>query len=311
MKTGKHVPGISVLTATWNRAHLLTRCYESLRAQSMLPLEWIVVDDGSTDSTTQVLHDILKSAPFHVRSFSQSNQGKHRSINVAARAASGELALILDSDDMLARDALAVVEAAWDSIPDADRVKYAGLAGHSADHYGRLIGKPFPANSDRLSSLRLFHSAAVKGDKLLVHRTELLRSFPFPEFSGEKFVSEGIVWDRIRKSHCYKLLPDVLQVVEYQRDGLSASSLASRVNNPVGACAYYRQLASLDIDWIARVRSIVNYLRFARHSGVRPLQILSAGPAPALCALLMPVGALAARIDRMRLDLRSSTSGSQ
>ncbi len=301
-------PQVSVITATWNRAHLLRRCYDSLCEQDPLPFEWIVVDDGSTDNTSDVLSSLEKSAPFSVRCFTQPNAGKHRAVNLAAAAVAGELALILDSDDMLTPQALAVVGREWKAIPADARARYAGLVGHSVDSHGAMIGKPFPAESEHVPSLRLFHSARVQGDKLFVHRAEILRQHPFPAFSGESFVSEGIVWDRIRTTYRYRLLNEALQIVEYQRDGLSARSLETRVRNPAGARAYYQQLASLDIPWSHRLRSLVNYQRFASHGGVSRAQTFAESPSPVVSALLLPLGVLAARIDRARLRNRLDES---
>lgn len=299
--TAEPPPRVSVITASWNRAPLLPRCFDSLCRQQPLPFEWIVVDDGSTDDTAAVLARLQHNAPFAVHCRTQSNAGKHRAVNRAVDVASGDLLLILDSDDMLAPHAVAHIVRAWTGIPAADRSGYAGVVGHSIDQGGRLIGKPFPAHGEQMPALRLFHSPQVQGDKLFVHRTELLRQFPFPSFPGETFVSEGIVWDRIRASFRYRLLNEALQIVEYQPNGLSASSLASRVRNPSGARAYYRQVAALDVSWTHRVRSLVNHQRFASHGGVSRAQACAESPTPALSALLRPLGLLAARLDRMRL----------
>lgn len=297
-------PQVSVLTATWNRAHLLPRCFESLCQQVPLPVEWIVVDDGSTDDTRRVMSVIAESSPFRVQYLSQVNAGKHCAVNRAAKAATGELALILDSDDMLTPNALGLIARAWKEIPETSRQSYAGIVGHSVDQRGTLIGCTFPADGERMTPLRLFHSDRVRGDKLFVHRVDILQKYPFPVFPGESFISEGIVWDRIRQSYRYRLLNEALQIVEYQADGLSASSLATRVKNPAGARAYYLQLASLDISWPRRLRSLVNYQRFATHGGVRGGQALADSPSPAVSALLFPLGALAATIDRARLHVR-------
>jgi glycosyltransferase involved in cell wall biosynthesis len=295
------LPRVSVITATWNRASLLPRCFDSLCQQQPLPFEWIVVDDGSTDDTGAVLSRLQEDAPFAVHCHTQLNAGKHRAVNRAVANASGDLLLILDSDDMLTPHAIAQVVNAWTDIPAHDRSRYAGVVGHSIDHRGQLIGKPFPADSERVPALRLFHSRQVQGDKLFVHRTELLRQFPFPTFPGETFVSEGIVWDQIRATFRYRLLNDALQIVEYQPNGLSAASLASRVGNPTGARAYYRQVAALDISWTHRLRSLVNHQRFASHGGVSRAQACAESPRPALSAVLRPLGLLAARLDRARL----------
>ncbi len=302
------VTSVSVVTATWNRAKLLQRCYNSLCTQDPLPHEWVIVDDGSTDDTRAVLTRIASDAPFPVRCSTQANSGKHRAINRAMGFVSGELVLILDSDDELTPHAMELITHEWQAIPVAHRAGYAGLVGHSVDTHDRLIGRLFPSDAERHSALRLFHSTAVQGDKLFVHRADILRGFPFPTFANETFVSEGIVWDQIRASYQYRLLNHALQIVEYQSDGLSAKSLAARVTNPAGARAYYQQLASLDIKWPRRLRSLVNYMRFARHEGVAGVTACAQSPWPVVSALLSPAGALAAWVDRARLRAQHNSA---
>ena len=83
---------ITVFTPTYNRAHLLLRLYESLKEQTSMDFEWLIVDDGSQDNTTDVLKNIIDKGEtdFSIRYFRVENGGKHRAINYGVQKANGE-----------------------------------------------------------------------------------------------------------------------------------------------------------------------------------------------------------------------------
>lgn len=86
---------ISVIIPAYNRAHTLARALDSVFTQSLPPDEVIVVDDGSTDNTA----DLLAGQYPQVRVLRQSNQGVSAARNAGIRAAHGEWIAFLDSDD--------------------------------------------------------------------------------------------------------------------------------------------------------------------------------------------------------------------
>ena len=81
----------TVYTGTRNRAHTLDRPYSSLRAQTFRDFEWLVVDNESTDGTTELIAKWQAEADFPIRYIRHPNKGHHGSSNVAAREARGEL----------------------------------------------------------------------------------------------------------------------------------------------------------------------------------------------------------------------------
>jgi glycosyltransferase involved in cell wall biosynthesis len=88
-------PLVSVIIPTYNRCQWLPRAIESVLNQTCAPLELIVVDDGSTDGTS----DLLKQYGRDVRTIRQRNKGVSGARNTGIRAASGDLIALLDSDD--------------------------------------------------------------------------------------------------------------------------------------------------------------------------------------------------------------------
>ena len=195
---------ITVFTPTYNRGHLLNRLYESLIKQRYKSFEWIIVDDGSTDGTQNVVsslilgHDNLQGG-FPIRYFKKENGGKHTAINLGVEYAEGELFFIADSDDFLPKDSLQIVHEEWSKIKHDDT--FLGVCGIDADLNGKIIGSGLPKEYIDCHAWDLSPVYKVTGDLKEVFRTDVLRLFPFPEIKGEKFCPEVLVWFRMARNY--------------------------------------------------------------------------------------------------------------
>ena len=169
--------------------------------------------------------------PFDLRYYKQINGGKHRAVNAGVQEAKHRYILILDSDDYLTDDAIEKVHLWIRSIENDD--SFAGVSGLKGwINSPRAVGGRGTSKTytdAKYSEKRKYH---LTGDKAEVYRTDLLRKYPFPEFAGEKFLSEHVVWDRIAKDG-YKLrwFNDIIYKCEYLDDGLTRSSYKLPLNN--------------------------------------------------------------------------------
>ena len=91
-------PLVSVLMSTYNRAAFLREALDSVLAQTYPNWELLVCDDGSTDSSWQILTEYQTRDP-RIRAFYKENGGQSSGLNVAFRHSSGEVIFLLDSDD--------------------------------------------------------------------------------------------------------------------------------------------------------------------------------------------------------------------
>ena len=91
------MPKVSIIIATYNRARFLGECLESIVGQAYPDLEVLVIDDGSTDETAQIV------TPFcpPVRYLRQENQGEYKAKNRGISLSSGEYIRFVDSDDVM------------------------------------------------------------------------------------------------------------------------------------------------------------------------------------------------------------------
>jgi glycosyltransferase involved in cell wall biosynthesis len=117
---------LTIFTPTHNRATLLPRLYESLKKQTDKNFEWLIIDDGSNDDTPQVVSRFTAENAIEIRYYFQKNHGKHTAINNGVSKTENPAFFIVDSDDMLSENAVAVIREKFEKIKDNDEI--AGIA---------------------------------------------------------------------------------------------------------------------------------------------------------------------------------------
>ena len=226
---------ITIFTPTYNRAHTLPRLYESLKTQTSKNFEWLIVDDGSTDSTEQLVREFSAEERFEIRYIKQENKGKHFAINHGLRLAKGEFFVNIDSDDYLVDHAIAEIE---QLIPLVEERKFAGFSFiHFADNID-FNAEEFGKKTWRKTQPYVWKH---KGEMMFCIKTEIYRKFPFPEFDGEKFCPESLVLRRIEKNHPILYTDKVLVRGEYLEDGLSAKFFRLLFANPHATLLNYKE----------------------------------------------------------------------
>ena len=251
---------ITVFTPTYNRAHLLPRLYESLCKQSYKDFEWIVIDDGSTDNTTEVMQEFIKENKIIIRFHQCANGGKHRAINRGVREAQGELFFIVDSDDWLPDDALQHIAELYETVKGD--LTFAGVSGHRGYPDGSVVGSGQTEDYIDANALDIRYKHHITGDLNEVFRTEVLREMPFPEFEGEKFCPEALVWNRIAQKYKLRYSKAITYIADYQPGGLTDRIVRVRMQSPMASMTCYSELVSYDIPLKEKLKAAINYWRF-------------------------------------------------
>ncbi|MFH1033252.1 MAG: glycosyltransferase family 2 protein [Pseudomonadota bacterium] len=287
----------TVFTPAFNRAHTLPRVHESLQAQTFRDFEWLIVDDGSTDGTAELVAAWTEGSSFPIRYLRQENQGKHVAFNQGVAQARGELFLTLDSDDACLPQALARLHQHWRDIPPNRRQEFAGVSARCQAPDGRPLGRPLPAPLMDISALNLRHGHRHQGELWGFTRTNILRAFPYPQPPGARFVPEDLVWSPIAARYLTRFVDECLRVYHTEgADRLTGSGVPW--SHLPGLMLWHQMVLNLEIPWLGRhpayfLRSAINYARFALGLGLslgQQWQGLGNWPARLLWLCGLPAG---------------------
>lgn len=257
---------LTVFTPTYNRKDLLLRTYESLVRQSVKDFEWLIVDDGSSDDTKTVVEKWIDDNEIAIRYYYRENGGKMRAHNMGVRLASAPLFVCLDSDDYFTDTAVEDLLKCYDMAKE----RYAnqnigGVVAHKGKSESELLSDyEFP--SVPTSSLYGLYLGGFKGETTLMYETSILRSFPFPEIDGEKYVPEDYIYDKIDGVCVLGVLPKIITVCEIVDSGYTDSVLRLKRENVKAWYLYYEQRAFITPFSVLKVKYLGRYIIYAHRA---------------------------------------------
>ncbi len=221
---------ITVFTPTYNRAYILGKCYESLNRQTCKDFIWLIIDDGSTDGTEELVHSwMAQDNGYEIRYIYKENGGLHTGYNAAIEVMDTELSVCIDSDDSMPEDAVEAILREWEKCRDNEKI--AGLVGLDYADSGELIGKLLPEEAQINAAVLL--CVPGMGDKKYVVRNDLLRSVaPMPVYPGEKNFNPHYFIIRLSKEFVFRPINRCFCRVDYQPDGMTANIWKQYINSP-------------------------------------------------------------------------------
>ena len=279
---------LTIFTPSYNRAHTLYRTYKSLLKQNCRDFLWLIVDDGSTDNTKDIVKSWQnKDNGFEIRYIYKENGGMHTAHNTAYENIDTLLNVCIDSDDCLADNAIEKILDKWETIKDSG---YAGIIGLDADFNGNVIGVGFPKNMSE-TTLFEYYANGGKGDKKLVYRTDIINKYPpYPVFENEKYVALAYKYRLIDQDYKLSVLNDVLCNVEYQPDGSSSSMYKQYINNPKGF-AFWRKICMQYPE--SKKRVFIDCIHYVSSSIIaRNSKFIKESPLKVKTVLAIPFGIL-------------------
>lgn len=272
---------LTIFTPTYNRSYILSKAYEALCRQTNKNFLWLIVDDGSTDETEQLVRGWIQEEKITIQYYSQPNGGKMRAYNRGVFLCSTELFVCVDSDDYLVDDAVESIISLWNSIDKKDNL--AGIVAYRGkDRSHTMFGEKFPYTGN--TTIQELYRNGFVGETTLIYRTEVLAKFPFPAFEGEKFIPEAVAFDRIDQYYCLYIFPKVLTICEYRDDGLSRSIDRIREENPKGWLLYYQQRISNSQRSVLWYKYIAHAICFCWKLSLNPFKEIPANKAEILTA---------------------------
>ena len=218
---------ITVFTPAYNRADLLPNLYESLLRQNNRDFKWLVIDDGSTDNTREVVADWIREEKIDIQYVWKENGGLHTGYNTAIDHMDTELSICIDSDDYLTDDCIETVLKFWDENKSED---IAGFIGLDIRPDESIIGGLLP---DTKTVDPLWLTELDAGDRKYVIRNDCYRKvYPMPVFEGEKNFNPHYLVLKMCRDYKFLVLNKPLCVVNYQPDGMSANIFRQYLNSP-------------------------------------------------------------------------------
>lgn len=250
---------VSIFTPTYNRAHTLKNLYVSLCNQTCMDFEWIVVDDGSTDNTKELIDSFCSERKIRIKYISQKNQGKAVAHNIGVVSAEGELFTCVDSDDMLDERAVERVILLWKTSAS----NIIGLVLKRKNRSGLELTQ-MSTNIVEYSSLRkMYKKKKLKGDTFLIFRTDVVKKYKFPQWPNEKFVPEDYLYDQMEKEGVLRFVNEALYIGDYLSDGYTHNMNKIIANNPKGYRAFILNRIEMEEEAYHQFGDLIRYSSIA------------------------------------------------
>ena len=253
---------LTIITPTYNRAELLKTLYESLERQYKRNFVWLIVDDGSIDNTEEVVEQLEKTATFPIYYVYKENGGKHTALNVGIRNVKTELTMIVDSDDQLLPCAMVEIENIHKKYKENRNIATYCFLRCFPD------GKPVVAlkQSEFVESYIKYRIRENRpGDMAEVFKTCVLRDIPFPEFRGEKFLSEDVVWIQIGLKYQFVFVNKSIYQCEYLEGGLTANDKPMKFASPLGSMMRGKMLMHKECGIKQNIKGAIIYDCYSRN----------------------------------------------
>ena len=250
---------LTVFTPTYNRAYTLPKLYESLTRQTVRDFEWLIIDDGSTDNTAELVKRWALDEMVNIRYIRKENGGKPSAHNLGVKEARGELFICVDSDDYLSDSAVEVIRDAW-AVKCEENV---GVVAYKVLDNGKSVTDIKSKEVGAFTLKEGYDSFGLAGDTALVFDTEAVRKFEFPTFEGEKFVPEGYLYDKIDTLGKLLVVREPIYICKYLDDGYTANMKRILYKNPQGYFAYIENRLRIDKTAKHKFFDSVRYMAMA------------------------------------------------
>lgn len=235
---------LTIHTATYNRAYILGKAYESLKAQTCKDFEWIISDDGSTDNTEELVkcwQSQDNGFPIHYKKLDHVHIP--RVLNAGVSQANAPWFMMLDSDDSILPETVEKVLSWLDDIQDEAHLVGIGYARCYPD--GRYMKDQLPLIDPKIGYVDAGNAERKKYnlnmDMAEVYRTEVLKQFPFQRWPSEMYAPEQLSFNEMSLAG-WKLRwrAEKLYVCDYLPDGMTRDDRLVK-NNPMGFAMMHNQ----------------------------------------------------------------------
>lgn len=188
---------ITIVTPSYNRAHTLNRVYDSLKNQIFKDFKWVIMDDGSTDNTKELVESFQKENLIKIEYFWNENQHKFVTVFEGIKKVTSKYFMIVDSDDSYPIDSLQILFDEVDEILDQD--EFISVMGLSQYTDGKIVGDKYPNNGFDGSIFDMRYKYKVRGDKFGIFITktyqQLLKNFDYSLYKNKGYIPQTVFFN--------------------------------------------------------------------------------------------------------------------
>ena len=234
---------LSILTATYNRKGCLKNLYKSIIeniSSCNLDIEWIVIDDGSTDNTRNEIEKYIREDKIMIKYMYQNHLGKMAGINNGANLITGDLVVDCDSDDYFAEDGFKIIEKNANLLLDND--SFYAMCFLKSDIEGNISGNRFKKDKLESTMFDLYFRDDIKGEKILVFNTKIRKMYKHEIEKGENFITEARMYHKMDKDFKILCVNKVIEIGEYRKDGYTKNIKKIFYKNPKGYYMYFKEI---------------------------------------------------------------------
>ena len=280
---------VTVLTPTFNRGGVLRSLWDSLHKQTVKDFEWLVVDDGSTDGTKNLITQLQEKSDFPIRYIYKNNGGKHTALNVGIQTICSELTFIVDSDDCVTDDAVESILKIHQKYRSQNNI--CGYAFLRAFPDGKVNGKKFDVDEKIGSYIDVRVNGDDTGaDKAEVFKTHCLKEFPFPEYPNEKFLGEDLVWVRMARKYQMVHINKAIYIGNYLEDGLTNNRRKHNIASPIGCMHRAEEFMESDLKTRYRIKGGLQYIVYGKFAGAKVIDLIRKSKHKILATVCIPGG---------------------
>lgn len=248
---------LTIVTPTFNRGYILEKLYLSLCDQNTSDFIWMIVDDGSTDNTKNLVALWMSEKKIKIEYYYKKNGGKHTALNLGLKLCKTPLFLCVDSDDILTNDAVDIILNYWER---EDKKKILGIYGMQGSLNGIEKKTNWPSPRNRYIRMNeLYSKYKYTGETLMVLRHDVIKNYTFPIYEDEKFITESAWYDKFDNVLPMRVIDEVLYLSEYLENGYTTQGMNLFFKNPKGYAYYLKQRALLSNHFPTKIKSSIKY----------------------------------------------------
>ena len=239
---------ISILTPTFNRGNLLKKLYDSIKnniSTCKCSVEWLIMDDGSTDDTKNIIDKYKEEKIIDIKYFYQENKGKMEAINNLVQKVNGDYIVECDSDDFFLNNAFEIIENNIKEVNNQNDVYAYVFLKYNQN--GENMGNNFKEDKYKSKMFDLYFKENIYGEKALVFNAKIRKKYKYELENGEKFITEARLHHKMDLKYNVICSNKPIMVCEYKEDGYSKNIQKIYKENPFGYYQYFKEILNLDL----------------------------------------------------------------